>query len=559
MRKLGKMLAVIMLMFTTFGSGIGAFAADHAAIQPVSGDLTIHKHWAEDSSQIGAEGDGTEQTISNPPVENVQFNVYKLTPKTSGTDPVVPPSEKDGAVYTKNASSTELSIAYNGNTYVYTLTKEAGVGKTDANGIVKLTGLKGFYYVEEDLAASQSPKPTIPDGSGGKKEVTIASPVKPFVISVPMTTTTEDSWNTDVHVYPKNQGQTPTKDMDGASKNSVNIGDSVNYDIKVNIPGDIEDYTVYKINDKLDSALTYTTGSAKAFVYKDDGAGGWTKLEIPNASNVHYTVTDADPTVGTGNDNTLTVDFTDAGRDKLQEYMTTAGGSYTHVGIEFTTVVNENVKDKPNYTIVNKGEIEFNNGLTTENDKVPTTETETNVGEVIIDKKDQKGNALTGAEFQIAKDNTDAKAGSFIKVKVNASGDITDLVYPGDADYATALDWIIRPGETDSTKLGVVGGKYYATTFKGLKTHSGVDASRVALKYYVVETLAPDGYNLLGEPVEIDFANGTTANVVTKEVVNSRGFKLPATGGMGLILITIAGIALIGFAVMILLPKKRQS
>ncbi|GCF95260.1 hypothetical protein NRIC_31510 [Enterococcus florum] len=564
MRKLGKLLAVAALMLTTLGSGVSALAADHDAIQPVSGDLTIHKHWAEDSSQIGDEGDGTELTgadaITNPPVQHVQFNVYKLTPKTAGTDPVVPPSEKDGAVYTKNSSSTELSVAYNGNTYVYTMTKEAGVAKTDANGVVKLTGLKGFYYVEEDLAASQSPKPTIPDGSGGTKEVQIASPVKPFVISVPMTTTTEDSWNTDVHVYPKNQGQTPTKDMDGASKNSVNVGDSVNYDIRVNIPGDIEDYTVYKINDKLDPALTYTASSAKAYVYKDDGAGGWTKVEIPNVGNVNYTVTNPDPTPTTGNENTLTVDFTAAGRDALQAYMDPANGGYTHVGIEFTVTVNEKVKDKPNYTVKNKGEIEFNNGLSSENDKVPTTETETNVGEVIIDKKDQKGNALAGSEFQIAKDNTAAKAGDFIKVKVDANGDITDLVYPGEADYATALDWIIRPGETDASKLGVISGKYYAATFKNLQTHSGVDDARVALKYYVVETLAPDGYNLLGEPVEIDFANeNTTTHVVTKEVVNSRGFKLPATGGMGLILITIAGIALIGLAVMVVLPKRRHS
>lgn len=557
MKKLSKVLAVVALLFTTFGSGLSAFA-DHDAIQPTSGDLTIHKHWAEDNSQIGSEGNGLEDnTITNPPVKDVQFNVYKLTPKAT-TDPTVPPSEKDGAVYTTNGAKTELSVAYNGNTYTYTMALEAGSGKTDANGILKLTGLKGFYYVEEDLANSVTPKPTIPDGTGGTEEVTIASPIKPFVISVPMTHPTDlDKWNTDVHVYPKNQGQTPTKDMDGASSNSVNIGDEIGYNIKVNIPSDIEDYAVYKINDKLDSALTYKTNTAKAYVYKDNGSGGWTKLEIPNPGNANYTVTDADPTTGTGNENTLTVEFTQAGLDELQTYMTTTGGSYTHVGIEFTTIVNENVVSKPNYTIVNKGEIEFNNGLTTGNEKVPTTETETNVGRVTIDKKDQKGNALTGAEFQIANSNANATAGQFIKVLVDGSGKITDLVYPGDTGYAAALDWIVKPGAT--TGLGVVSGKFYATGFDGLKTHSGADASKVALKYYVVETLAPDGYNLLDGPVEVDFTNENAAHVLTKEVINSKGFKLPATGGMGLILLTIAGIVLIGLAVMVILPKKRQA
>ncbi|GCF95827.1 hypothetical protein NRIC_37180 [Enterococcus florum] len=556
MRKLGKLFAVVALLFTTFASGLSAFA-DHDAIQPTTGDLTIHKHWAEDNSQIGAEGDGTQQTITNPPVANVQFNVYKLTPKTAGTDPVVPPSEKDGAVYTANAAKTELTVVYNGSTYYYTMTKEVGSGKTAADGTLKLTGLKGFYYVEEDLAASTNPKPTIPDGAG-TKEVQIASPVKPFIISVPMTKTTEDGWNTDVHVYPKNQGQTPTKDMDGASKNSVNVGDEINYDVKVNIPGDIEDYKVYKINDALDYALTYKANSTKAYVYKDDGAGGWTKLEIPNTGNVNYTITPADPTPTTGNTNTLSVEFTQAGRDELQKYMTVAGGSYTHVGIEFTTIANENIAGKPNGTVKNKAEIEFNNGLSVNNEKVPTTETETNIGSINIEKKDQKGATLPGAEFQLAKTAQDAKDGKFIRVKADASGKIIDIVYPGEADYATALEWIAKP---HGSGFGIDGtGKlFYSRSFYNIQTHSGVDAARVPLKYYLVETKAPDGYNLLGEPVEVDFANETTAHVVTKEVVNSKGFKLPATGGMGLILITIAGIALIGMAIMVVLPKKRHS
>lgn len=566
MKKLGKLLAVAALMFTTLGSGISALA-DDAAIQPTSGDLTIHKHWSEDNSDIGDEGDGTEDnTVTNPPVAGVQFNVYKLSPQAAGTITeddgtvvpttdalAVPPSEKDGAVYTK-LSGTQLRIDYNGKVYTYGMTIEGGSDKTDANGELKLTGLKGFYYVEEDVAAST---PTV-----NTESVHIASPAKPFIISVPMTKTTEDGWNTDVHVYPKNQGQTPTKDVDGASDKSINIGDTIGYNIKVNIPSDIEDYRVYKINDKLDTALTYTKNSAVAYVYKDNGSGGFDKLAIPNTGNVNYTVTDADPTTGTGNENTLTVDFTKAGRDALQAYIAAAGGSYTHVGIEFKTIVNENVVEKPGYEVVNTGEIEFNNGVMEENevDTTPTPEVKINVGNITIDKKDQKGTALLGSEFKVADTNANAVAGSFLKVKVTG-GKIADILYPTDAEYADvdALNWVVRPGETNAAKLGVIGTTFYAASFDGLRTHSGEDTAKVGLKYYVVETLAPDGYNLLGDPVEVDFDGSETTNyVVTKEVVNSRGFKLPATGGMGLILITIAGIVLIGLAVMVFLPKKRR-
>ena len=47
--------------------------------------------------------------------------------------------------------------------------------------------------------------------------------------------------------------------------------------------------------------------------------------------------------------------------------------------------------------------------------------------------------------------------------------------------------------------------------------------------------------------------------VYSEEVVNSNGFKLPETGGMGLIALIVAGIVIIGLAVMVVLPKKRHS
>lgn len=37
--------------------------------------------------------------------------------------------------------------------------------------------------------------------------------------------------------------------------------------------------------------------------------------------------------------------------------MTQTGGNYTHVGIEFSANVNENVLSKPNYTVKNQGRL----------------------------------------------------------------------------------------------------------------------------------------------------------------------------------------------------------
>lgn len=97
--------------------------------------------------------------------------------------------------------------------------------------------------------------------------------------------------------------------------------------------------------------------------------------------------------------------------------------------------------------------------------------------------------------------------------------------------------------------------------------------------YYLQETKAPDGYNLIIEPIQfkisstqsnkeltavsIQIGNTTTPGVpdtgtVTTTVENTKGTTLPETGGMGTTLLYVAGgILLIGSAVL-LVTKKRM-
>ena len=76
-----------------------------------------------------------------------------------------------------------------------------------------------------------------------------------------------------------------------------------------------------------------------------------------------------------------------------------------------------------------------------------------------------------------------------------------------------------------------------------------------ALKIY----LAPEGYNLLTEPVEL-VISGTThleANAVT--VTNSARFQLPETGGIGTALFTLGGAGILGAAALVLLGGKKKN
>lgn len=78
--------------------------------------------------------------------------------------------------------------------------------------------------------------------------------------------------------------------------------------------------------------------------------------------------------------------------------------------------------------------------------------------------------------------------------------------------------------------------------------------------YYLVEKQAPDGYNLMDEPLTITIdensLNSSNQNPVT--VYNKKGTLLPDTGGMGTTLFTTSGGALIFVACLFLFINKRK-
>ena len=100
------------------------------------------------------------------------------------------------------------------------------------------------------------------------------------------------------------------------------------------------------------------------------------------------------------------------------------------------------------------------------------------------------------------------------------------------------------------------------TNDNGAATFEKYEANGTNYDYYLVETQAPSGYNILDNAVKVNFTDANveaTAGFYTVEVPNSSGIKLPITGGTGTVIFTIIGIALMVGAVVLFVVSRKKA
>lgn len=73
--------------------------------------------------------------------------------------------------------------------------------------------------------------------------------------------------------------------------------------------------------------------------------------------------------------------------------------------------------------------------------------------------------------------------------------------------------------------------------------------------YYLVETVAPTGYNAILEPIPVEVTDGTPASVT---VQNVKEIVMPGTGGLGPILYSILGVVAVIVAFYVILGAKKK-
>lgn len=564
---LKKFAAAALAAATVMSSmSVMAFAAD-AGTAASTGSVTITKY--EGSSQgyeeLETNYGAVQSSVTGEKLNDVKFayievgdreqvDVEDSTNKITTTEMLY--KLTDAAVTALELTTAD--VTENGTNYYRMATLDTAIQKhknaaidlvkkttenhakpTKDDGTVKFTDLsleKLYLFAETDASAAKK----VSDGSA----VAVTKVSVPFFVSLPFTDASGKSV-TDIYAYPKNSTgnvnidkeieSVGTTTINGKQANA-NIGDEITYKVTYSVPVPENGLTELKIVDTMDKGLTFTNEASNITVKDDKGVDGTEKTLI-------Y-ATDYEVTLDTTS-NKVTIDFAKY-LDSLQKNSTEEFTITYKVKLNESAVLGQ-TGNKNDVALVYK-----NYGETDSKTKTPDPDKEVKVftyGIDLLKKGEGTNTVLKEVEFKLIDGNNE--------IKVKQSG---NAYYPSkDADASSTVT-------TDND------GKIY---IRGLKpgtyklTETKTNAGYVLLKDPVVIVITPStdaneaaegvvSAYVGGKKVTMNADNGSDTAIVPLTVVNSKGFDLPATGGRGIALFTIAGIAIVAAAGSLLFMRKRS-
>lgn len=405
-----------------------------------------------------------------------------------------------------------------------------------------LSGPQGYYLIVQTTAANDAGKTmsAVIVNTAGQAGVTV-SPKKDTVTVSKKVQENMDGVNN------------PASEDNWGTAADYNIGDYVKFQLTGSLPTDYADYTSYEytFHDTADQGLTFvndTTHPVKVYAVNDNN-----KVELKQDALTGYQVLTSDI-----NGETFNVKFADLKKAQAEKIGDTVNiTSSTQIVVEYYAQLNESAVLGSNGN-QNKVYLQFSNNKygegtgKTEEHKVTVFTFKLEVTK--YGKTDSDKEALNGAGFTLYK-----------ATKVN----------PADSDYAKVGDEVQHANGNVFDFTGLDSGYYKiveTTTPKGYNTIDPITFTVTAtynsadepgtLTDLTVTDVKVGGVASAEQTFTVNKETGKagTAQIKT-DVVDIPGSKLPSTGGMGTVLLYVAGIAVfvLAGATLVMALRRRNA
>ncbi|KAB5967486.1 isopeptide-forming domain-containing fimbrial protein [Bifidobacterium adolescentis] len=326
----------------------------------------------------------------------------------------------------------------------------------------------------------------------------------------------------------KDTNDTTGETSDWQDSADYDFGDKVPFQLKATLPSNYADYKTYYLafHDVEETGLSFNADSVKVAV---DGKA---------VDAVNYTV----KTTGLTDGCTFEVVFTDL---KTAVAAAKAGSVIT---VDYTSTLTKQAV-LGNQGNVNKAKLQFSNNPNSEQggESTPTGETPWDnvivfTYEVVVNKVNENKKALKGAAFKLEKK---LNGGTTTPVKEFTAGEDTSFTFSGLDDG----DYILTETATPAGYNTIKPITFTVTAEHNIEWTTGER----------VDVLTKLNGNAASG--EITFTADLPAGSLTTNVVNVKGSNLPSTGGMGTVLLYVAGIAVfvLAGATLVMALRRRNA